>query len=392
MGDPRQGKGRLVLAGFGMDLRQMTLETVEAIKSCGVLCTDALDEASLGPLRAYCSDIRILDGGGKDGPPAAASARKVAAVLDRLAEGREVVVLNYGHATFLSSLAYDLIEACRERGIPYEVLNSVSSLDGVLASLGMTMLWSGLHIYDADDFAGLMTVVPLNPEVPTIIVKVGYLLKPHQMASLDSFLSRLGASYPLEHPVTLVVSPWVSEPAGKLVTVPLRDLKAALAGPNEFVTLFVPPLRARGREPVVGAALAGELEEGCRLMAKGDAAAAEAFFDGLVKRSPDWVQALAWRACCRLAAARVSEALQDLDRCAALRPEPEWHFQLRAQARLEAGDPRGALADLEKAELWPHHRDLTALLRARASARTGDWVGALKAAARVPPRLWLNRP
>ena len=359
--------GRLTLAGFGMDLGQMTLETVEAVKSCSVLYTDALDEPSLGPLRAWCKDIRLLTGPAEGESAAQASARKVSTVLGGLEQGLDAVVLNYGHATFLSSLAHDLLDACRERGIPCRVLNSVSSLDGVLASLGLTMLWSGLHIYDADDFAGLVSAVALNPEVPTIIVKVGYLLKPHQKERLDSFLAWLGSAYAPEHPVTLVVSPWVREPAGKLVTVPLGALKGALEGPNEFVTLFVPPLKSRVREPAVGASLSAELDEGRALMQGGDAAGAEAHFDGLLTRRPDWVEALAWRACCRLAAGRVDAALGDLDRCAALRPEPDWHFLLRAEARLEAGDPRGALEDLEKAARWPHRRAWTLFLRAKAS-------------------------
>lgn len=361
------GTGRLTLAGFGMELGQMTLETVEAVKSCSVLYTDALDEDSLGPLRAHCSDIRVLAGPGAGEAPATASARKVGSVLGCISQGHEVLVLNYGHATFLSSLAHDLIEACRERGIPYRVLNSVSSLDGVLSALGMTMLWSGLHVYDADDFAGLVSVVPLNPQVPTLIVKVGYLLKPDQKGRLESFLAWLGSAYPPEHPVTLVVSPWVSEPAGRLATVALRELGAALGGPNEFVTLFVPPLSVRGRESAAGASLRAAIEDGRALMERGDEAGAEAHFDALLARRPDWVEALAWRACCRLAGGRVAEALEDLDRCARLRPEPEWHFLLRAEARLAAGDPRGALEDLEVAARWPHRRGWTRFLRAKAA-------------------------
>lgn len=392
--DAGAGKARLALCGFGLDLKQMTLETLEVIKGCDVLCTDALDEPTLGPLKGLCADIRCLRDLVKDADPRVAAVRKVELVLGLVAQGKEVVVLNYGHATFLSSLSQGLIAACRDRGVPYRIFNAVSSLDAVLVSLELSALWSGLHIYDADDFGGTLSVLALQPAVPTIIVKVGYLLKAHQKDRLEFFLARLGEYYPPEHPVTLVVSPWLADGRGELREAPLRGLKAALSGPNEFVTLYLRPVFADDRGPssplrgvltdaAGDSSLDRELEDGRALLQEGDAAGAEAHFDGLLARRPQWVEARAWRACCRLARRAAAAALEDLDRCVSLRPEPEWHFQLRAEARLAAGDPGGALADLEKAELWPHRQGWTFVLRAGAAARLGDWALAAKAADRA---------
>ncbi|MFH1724825.1 MAG: SAM-dependent methyltransferase [Elusimicrobiota bacterium] len=382
-GSPSRGgrEGSLTICGFGLDLPQMTLETSQALKDATVVFTDALDDKTSGLVLRLCGDVRDLNDLAGSGSYDEVASRKVEEVLRVVEDGRRVAVLNYGHATFLSSLSQGLIAACRRRGIGYRILNAVSSLDAVLSFLELTALWSGLHVYDADGFSGLISVTPLQPSVPTLIVKIGYLQKEEQEGRLRLLADHLGRFYPPEHPVTLVECPWIANPEGSKRTLPLSGLAQALKSPNEFNTLYIPPAASEPTDPRAPAAAAGTdvtgpdgmdsaLETGRRLCEGGDFEEAERHFSRLVAERGDWGQALAWRARCLLSLKRLEPALRDLDRCARLHPEPGWHHRLRAEVRLALGDGAGCLEDLDKAALWGHQASLAERLR-RAALRMG---------------------
>ena len=244
---PRENKsaasGSLQLCGFGLDLKQITLETIAVLGAAEIVFSDALDDAaSRGRVRGLCRDFRDLNELSSGSRGLGAAAIKAGIVLEALRAGRRVAVLNYGHPTFLSSLSEDLIAGCRELGIPFRVVNAVSSLDGIFSSLGYTGLWNGLHLYDADDFRGLIRRVALQPSIPTVIVKIGYLLQAEQKGQLALLSGRLKEVYPPEHRVVLVECPWQGNKTGRTVETVLENLEDALEHPNVFVSLYIPPL------------------------------------------------------------------------------------------------------------------------------------------------------
>ena len=363
-------KGSLTICGFGMDLNQMTLETVEALMRAEIVFSDALDEPTWDFIRAYCSDVRNLNTLAGEGSHNVVAPKKVAITLQAVADGKRVVVLNFGHPTFLSSLAQGLIDGCSERGFEYRVLNGISSLGAVLAQLELTGLWGGLHVYDADDFSGLITVVPLQPKVPTIIVKVGYLLKPEQKDRLKPFLARLCEFYPADHPVVLVECPWISNKEGRKVETTIANIGSAIENPNEFLTLFLPSLGALFRPANTG--IASDIEPGRKLVDANDLVGAEKHFSELLTKDPSRVEAMAWRARVRMSMGHFKEALPDLDAALQRISEPGWTHQLRAESRLMTGDLEGCLEDVESARLWKDHGVQLDVIYSSVHLRGGD--------------------
>ncbi len=377
------GKGALTICGFGMALKEITVETIDAIRNSEVIFSDAISNTEAKAISEWCPDVRDLNALAGEGPHHIVAAKKVEIALQAVAEGKRVTVLNYGHSTFLSTLAQGLIERCRKQDYPYRVLNAVSSLSAVLTQLELTALWTGLHVYDADDYAGLISVVPLQSTIPTIIVKVGYLLKPEQKDRLEPFINRLLEFYPAGYKVELVEAPWIGCPEGNRVETPIEDIGTAIENPHEFLTLYIPPTSMPSRpgvtfvDPKTG--LPADIAPGSALFDEGDLKGAEAYFTSLLEKEPERFDALQWRGHVRMSMTHYKEAIEDISRAVERMEEPGWGHQLRAEARFHAGDLDGCLEDVAQASLWSDRGVQVDVLHASVLMMKGDLPGAVKA-------------
>ena len=221
-------RGRLVLASYGLNDRQMTLETLVALHECDAIYSDALTagtkrslERTFGP---GCSRIKLLTDLSREGIE-----RFLAAQVEK---GRVVAFLTYGDPTILSTCGA-LIDLCEKGNIDYRVYPAISYLNVLLGELrlasagsaGVLLTWVGTEVSG------------FNARVPALVFLFG--TKSHAKCA-DSLIGDIRRAYPREHQVE-VLSYFVSDGGGlRRNRYRIEDLKRAWDEADNQSTLYIP--------------------------------------------------------------------------------------------------------------------------------------------------------
>jgi tetrapyrrole methylase family protein/MazG family protein len=128
-----------------------------------------------------------------------------------------------------------ILERAEPAGLPVRIINGVSFITPILASLGVDAL-NGLQMADATDLAARHHP-PLNPDVPAIIGQ----LYSRELAS-DVKLTLMN-EYPDDHPVKLLYA--VGTPHERVETLSLFELDRR-DDINHLTALYIPPLSLPG--------------------------------------------------------------------------------------------------------------------------------------------------
>lgn len=121
----RPAAARLLILGLGIKPPYTVgLETLRAISSCDFVFNNLSEPEIAGMLRLLSTECRptMFDVRGAD-------ARWTRTIFKEVRPGRTVGFVTRGHPLVCGGLACSLIEECVRRGVEYEILGSVSSMD-----------------------------------------------------------------------------------------------------------------------------------------------------------------------------------------------------------------------------------------------------------------------
>lgn len=235
---PKSQDAEVVLIGLGYkQLKQMTLESLQALASCDLLYCNHSDPKVADFLGLFAAPHEGIVFRGLPEQARTASAR----VLSGAARGRRVGMVTRGQPLVYGLLAYRIVEGCRRRGIRCRVSSSVSIFDVLPALAPDRADPGGLQVRDSFMLEKLDAGSPLIVYMPLAGRDRGTL----ERALLDV--------YGPAHPCHLFAGGGDREfqPA----TFPLSGLREALSTADQACTLYLPR-----RVAVLRASAAGPAE------------------------------------------------------------------------------------------------------------------------------------
>jgi len=163
-------------------------------------------------------------------------------IMSRVRGGDDVCVAVYGHPGFFAYPMHRAIHQARREGFEAAMLPAVSSLDCLLADLGIDPAERGLQVYEASDF--LLRPRGFDPRVALVLLQLhvvgepGFESEPNRAGFL-LLVKRLRRRYGARHEAVVYAAAeyvW-GKPSIQRVTV--GTLASATIGAGS--TLFLPP-------------------------------------------------------------------------------------------------------------------------------------------------------
>lgn len=199
------GPGSITLAGLGVDVtRQTTIEVLEAMQEAGCVLHSVADVAARDWVRSIAKveeDLNLLY---SDGTPRLEAYRAMAERAVSLAlEGQRVAFVVYGHPCLLHTGVQLTLRRAAEENIPATVLPGISTIDGLLARIGVDPGFGGLHMLESSDLLRFGRVPQRTGHV--LILQVGvtgsvlHARAGHHGERADLLLRRLTTLYPPGH-------------------------------------------------------------------------------------------------------------------------------------------------------------------------------------------------
>jgi siroheme synthase len=225
--------GRLVLCSYGLNVNQMTLETLAALRDCDVVYSQVLSDESKRSLERVCPAIETLKISDLDGI--------VEFLISQVGSGRRVAYLTYGDPMILNQCCEMLAARCEKDGLDYRVYLGISYLNELLGVLRLaTHGASGVHISWLGAEASAFDV-----RVPVLVFLFGE--KSNKYGVADRLIEALKSAYPEEH--ELEVLTFVSSGSAQLdrKKYRVRELRRAWEEARAQSTLYIPAgARRRG--------------------------------------------------------------------------------------------------------------------------------------------------
>jgi precorrin-2 methylase len=190
--------------------------------------------------------------------------RIAARVVSHAAEEPPVAVALYGHPTVFSTLSSMLIAGARRFAVTTAVYPGISSIDVILADLGLDPGQVALQVHEATEL--LVYNRSLDPSSALLIFQASQLethihtTRPSTARRLEQLAQRLAATYGPSHVVTVLESQ--GSRTGSHWRGRLTDLASAAPAFGPMVTLYVAP---RARPPVRDAVILKELDSPTKL-------------------------------------------------------------------------------------------------------------------------------
>ena len=163
-------------------------------------------------------------------------------IVSRVRDGVHVCVVLYGHPGVFAWPGHEAVRRLRDEGFRARMLPGISTLDCLVADLGLDPAPSGCQSYEATDF--LVRPRSVDPGALLILWQIGFIGRwdyeqVPSMRCLPLLIERLLELYPAEHEVILYeASPYpVCDPV--VVRLPLEAVPDADFSP--IVTMVIPP-------------------------------------------------------------------------------------------------------------------------------------------------------
>jgi precorrin-2 methylase len=163
-------------------------------------------------------------------------------IMSFVRAGNDVCVVSYGHPGLFAYPMHEAIRTARREGFPAQMLPGVSSLDCLIADLGLDPATDGMQIFDASDF--LLRRRSSNTATALVLLQIAVTGDPSYQRQYDrdglaALVALLAERYGARHKVVVYeASPYpMSRPSIQHVTVAGINNAAISAGS----TLYVPP-------------------------------------------------------------------------------------------------------------------------------------------------------
>lgn len=202
-------QGSLTVVGSGIkSVAHLTLEAqahIQAADQVLVCAADAVTESYIRGLNPEVEDLHVYYG--QDRP----RKETYRAMADRMVwhvdQGRDVVVVMYGHPGVFVNPTFVAIDELRARGIEARMLPGVSAEDCLIADLEVDPAPHGMQTYEATYF--VTRDLAIDTRVPLVLWQVG-LVGDHgfyrsgfDCRNLDLLVGRLQELYGSEHAVVI---------------------------------------------------------------------------------------------------------------------------------------------------------------------------------------------
>lgn len=237
--------GRGVRDGTG----QMTLEAVEALKTCRVVLDLSADPDAVRAIHPNVVDLAQDYWTFDVNEDVYARIERI--VLDEVRRGGPTVGhITDGHPLLFDDVSWSLVRRGRKLGLKVVALPGVSCLDTMVLELGVD-LGNGTQILEATQV--LHYDLALNPYLATFLFQIGSFgtnfvsatTRRNRKGRFTPLVDHLLKFFPRGHPAVLISSSGRGRPARKL-RLPLHRLDGA----REFIhsaeggglTLYLPPL------------------------------------------------------------------------------------------------------------------------------------------------------
>ena len=197
--------GRIVIAGLGIrGPEQVTPEVARALRESDVVFHSVAHDVTrqwIESLAPRTHDLNLLY---RDGEQRIDTYRAMAAaVVEAASAGATVAFVVYGHPCVLHTGVQLAMRLAAERSLPVRMLPGLSSIDGLLAAVGVDFGFGGLHVLEASDLVmhGRMP----QTEAHVVILQVAltgprvHRAQGHRGDHADYLIRRLRTLYPLGH-------------------------------------------------------------------------------------------------------------------------------------------------------------------------------------------------
>ncbi|MFC8923803.1 uroporphyrinogen-III C-methyltransferase [Cellulosimicrobium sp. NPDC057127] len=235
--------GKVVLVGGGpgaVDL--LTLRGRRALAEADVVVADRLGPVDV--LEELAPGVEVIDVGKTAGDHPVPQHEINAILVEQARRGREVVRLKGGDP-FVYGRGGEEVLACREAGVPVEVVPGVSSALSVPALAGIPLTHRGtvaaFHVVSGHDGLDEASLVSVRDRTATLVVLMGV----SQLARITAQALDAGADPAL--PVAVVESG--STPRQRVTRAPLVDVaeRATQAGVRAPAIIVIGDVAAEGR-------------------------------------------------------------------------------------------------------------------------------------------------
>ncbi|WP_203757995.1 uroporphyrinogen-III C-methyltransferase [Cellulomonas chitinilytica] len=219
----RPGEGRVVLVGGGPgDPALMTVAARRALAQADVVVTDRLGPVEV--LDELPADVEVIDVGKTPGHHPVPQDEICRILVEQAQRGRFVVRLKGGDP-FLYGRGGEEVVACREAGVPVEVVPGVSSAFAAPASAGIPLTHRGtvgaVHVMNGHDGWSSAALTGLRDASCTVVVLMGVAVLP------DLTVQAVEAGVDPSTPVAVVENG--SLPTQRVTRAPLGEIAARAA-------------------------------------------------------------------------------------------------------------------------------------------------------------------
>lgn len=245
----------LIVVGTGISVSHLTHEASSLIAAADTLLycvADAATELELRRLNPNYEDLYRFYANGK--PRRETYDEMAERILGVLREGKNVCAAFYGHPGLFVKPAHLALEQARAEGYNAWMCPAASSLDCMIADLGVDLSWDGCQLFEATHFM-LRNHKP-DVEAGMILFQVGCVGDPSfNLTGADArhfplLVSRLAESYGEDHRVILYEASQFSICPPRVDVVSIKELASQKV--NGITTMYIPPLRRAERDRILG--------------------------------------------------------------------------------------------------------------------------------------------
>ncbi len=243
-----ENAGSLIVVGTGLQVGQLTLETVANIKVADrvvYLVTDPITEEFILSLNANAESLRKYY---EDGKNRLISYEEMITHITDLVRGNfEVCAVFYGHPGIFVNPSHESIRRLKLEGYKARMLPGISAEDCLYADLGIDPGPQGSQSFEATDF--ILRDRNFEPYSYLIIWQIGALgsytfssTGKYDRRGVNVLINKLLASFPSSHEVLLYKASVIPLCGHQEHRLALCDLGGAET--DGSMTLIVPPLCA----------------------------------------------------------------------------------------------------------------------------------------------------
>ena len=232
-------KKELLFCSSGLYPEQITLETIAALKKCGKVFFTCVKKERAGLLSSIFPEAELLSGIPLE--------MLELTVLGAFSRHERVGVLDYGDPAFLCTFSENLRQKCLKTGIGFRQYRAVSSLNALIADLGLGKLApAGLYLATVHSWEAASRFI--YPEVPLLLFSPDRTrLDGDPQGLLARVVKDLRRVYASGHAVYFIRCSTSSSGKSSVRRITMAGLGRSLAALKFDTTIYIPAVPSKRR-------------------------------------------------------------------------------------------------------------------------------------------------